>query len=461
MKHQAPYPTLDISLRKAPDAGDRKIYRKWAALAYSGPGGWTYELVKLPTIDEMQRRMINEGLRSVDTITVRTAFRFRDPTAGRILTECTTPKKDGFRALTYVGWRKARSGRRVTVRYLPWTRNYIPYLSFTFSVPKLLYGNNHHMIAPGTDIIAMLDAELAPISEELGIPPMDILSWEIRGIDISTNYPVGENLERYLAYIKTCAYPRRIRGDYNNRAHRKGEADPQVNGISFMARSVRSTFYDKELECGSPLAYGKLRHECSFRDAKAVHRLFQREKPRLMDLTPEICRKAFQNDLNILGLCTPVLSRKVLFERLLEQFSPNTARDLRGFIALEMDYPGLSCEEAGAKYRCSAKTVRDKRHQLREAGISSWEDEEICLPGLELDIADFPILADGAAVFTTAIAHDGETCAEVPHYILPAARDMILLPAPIHFVSAGEVDELASELFGAVTLLVFSKPQGP
>lgn len=406
---------------------------------------------------------VNEALRFVDSIAIRIPYCLQDPRADGLLKGRCIEKSKDFVLWKYTGLVKTLSDASVSVTYLPFTREQTSYVTLVFSVQKVVQGNNYRLIPYGTDIIRRLDEELLRVLEQLGIPPVSVLEFEIRRIDISLCWQVGEDLYRYLDFIRTRVIARRERADFNNVGQRRPSGiDPHTNGTCFYSTDERITVYAKEQECKNPLADGLFRLEPSYRKPKAVEKLFQAsgilqfpdQRAKVKDLCMSIIEKACRNALFLTGLGNTIASRKTLYERLLGVFSPREARGMMSFILHEQQYPGKPTSEAAELYHCSAETVRRKRKLLRDAEISAWGDEAYDLPGLRLDILDgAAIVLDDHTGWPVVTAPDGESCGEVPHNIFPASRRMISSSSPVA-LEVVAADALVSELFGRPTILV-------
>ncbi len=397
----------------------------------------------------------NKALRFVDSVSVRFEKCLAEPTCGGALRARMDEKDRNFKLWQYIGQLETLSGIKVFIRYLPGSKEMPAYVTLALSIPKVVQGNNFALISPRKDIIAILNTELEPVYQRIGISPETFIQGEIRRIDFALNFPVGKDVSRYLSNVRNRTYPNRERCDYNNTQNRPAGVDKQNNGVSFYSRAGQTIFYDKERECKNQLAAGILRMETSYREAKAIQRLFHKKQPSLLDLTTNLCQKVLHKDLTILRLNDPIVCVKDLRDELRKHFSASVTNHLMGFVDLERKYPGLTPKELAEVSGLSEGTIRASRRKLRKAGISYLDDEETSLPALTLDALDDTLtLAESGGGCGEIDAGNDKNRTHVPCNT-PETLGQTVILTPASIPSPEESEELlASALFGKPTILV-------
>ncbi len=410
------------------------------------------------------RWRINLALTMVDTIRVRFPFFFKDDEFRTYLKYRGKEKENGFMFYAFQGIFQSALGAKVRVFWFPrlWDRK--SYLAFEFSVPKLVIGNNYTRILWGTDILARMQQELVGIYQMLDLPPLEIADGLFSRLDISENFAVGEDLDRYIAYIGKQSYPRRRRMNIANpKSEMKG--DGEDNGVSFRTNKKWLSFYDKLAESGEAESWGKLRMELSLRSTDSITQLFGFKQVRVRDLNFGLCQNELNIELEKLALDRPIFCMDSAEEQLLQQLGYRESNSLVAFITHERNHPGLSAKDLAERLGTTPKTVNLRRKQLQELPFAiQWDSSYPELPPLHLSIPPAKLLAQVMA--QSGVEKDSNTCARMDNPpmtdggtdaegtgVISASIPVILCPAPIELIP-GEPDDLLSALFGKPTILV-------
>lgn len=324
----------------------------------------------------------NRALRMVDTVRLRFYTRLKVPIHG-VLKKDTKEVKPGVFITLYKGFLTSASGAMISIKYQTENRKISPQLSLTFSVPKVVQGNNIDEIPEGTDIIARLNKELRFVFVKLGMNPLDLARGEYMRLDIAHNFRVGTYVFEYLQYLDTQNYPRRDRHSYRNRPKRPTQnIEVRDNGVCFYSSAVQLEFYAKGLESGIPRADELLREEIQYKKPKAVRAFLGNPHPKVIDLPESDCVFVLQRDLDLLGLSSPIPIKSKVAEPL--KGLPYSKRmRMLAMIEYENDYPGLSSEDLAVVMGTTRKTVDKNRKELRESKIS-WTKGMVDLPALSL-----------------------------------------------------------------------------
>ena len=241
-----------------------------------------------------------------------------------------------------------------------------PRLIVDTSLPKLLYGENYLML---NNVGPAIDKLNRILHEDPSLPNVDVGAGSLCRLDICFNYQVGSNVLMYLTGIRNLHYPRRTRDIYYNCSPNGNNHED--NGVKFRAKTVSTTFYDKHLQCGNPLAEGLLRHEVSYKNSKSVEQALGTKKPTLRDVTREAMISLLRKDLHKLNLHNAVLADEVTCLKMLkEKFSTNKAYRLYEALIFFRDNEKASKKELAKLREVTVQTINMWLREIKAAGIT-------------------------------------------------------------------------------------------
>lgn len=178
------------------------------------------------------------------------------------------------------------NGAMVTSTYLPYTIERRPQLRVEFSIPNLIFGNNHMMVNNIEEAVPSINFALAEIE---GLPSIDAGQGIVRRVDACYNHQVGDAVPYFIKAFTSLEFPYRRMLPYTGQ------------GVLYLNKQASTKFYDKEKESGNSLAHGILRQETTLR-REAVQKLTGKKRPRLSDLSIQLLALVLEQDLEKLGI---------------------------------------------------------------------------------------------------------------------------------------------------------------
>jgi hypothetical protein len=259
---------------------------------------------------------------------------------------------------------KSANGTRVGLTYCSFDKYHklgTDLLFIEFSLPKLLYGCNHHIIDMGwDDALDEISFQLAIIR---GFPILEIRQGILFRLDICLNFQVGNNVKDYIQALHHGNYPKREMCFFRNKTG-------GVTGVMFKTGSsgISITFYDKGKECKHNEADGVLRAEVSMRKKARIEEKLRKTNITLQDITREDLISIILFDLQILSLDKPIICDRLEIEaRLSKIYKPQRVRTLLGFLMELRTKTEEQIREGGT----GRSTISRYKKWLREANISS------------------------------------------------------------------------------------------
>ena len=232
------------------------------------------------------------------------------------------------------------------------------------SLPKMIFGNNYLMIE---DLPSAINEANKLLKSIYWLPPIDIENGKISRIDYCFNHNVGENIRSYLDVISQGYLPHRDKDIWYNNPKKSSAKN---NGVNFNSKMVKGKFYDKEMECHNPQAYGMLRQEVVYSDRNSIALLYGKNQPVLKDTTLEIARNALEKELHSLKLNLPIPGNEELQNVLFEKYRYGQASVLSQYQEVKQKNEKKSHKEIAEMIGVSYQTVRRYERQIAEAGVS-------------------------------------------------------------------------------------------
>ncbi|KAA3646276.1 MAG: hypothetical protein DWQ07_08630 [Chloroflexi bacterium] len=176
---------------------------------------------------------------------------------------------------------------RLRCTFYPLDYNSNPMTTLEVSLPKLIHGNNFKMIRSIKTVIKRANRMMPSVPH---FPKVDIAEGELIRLDLCYNHQVEDMVADYINAIGKLDYPHRRTKHHRN------------EGAEFRSKHVTTKFYDKQLEAGTPDAYGILRQETTILRGKRIKQLTGIKHPKLTDITPLFAKEQLEKDLERLKL---------------------------------------------------------------------------------------------------------------------------------------------------------------
>lgn len=186
-------------------------------------------------------------------------------------------------------------GVMVKYTYYPLGYDNKPLLTLEVSLPKLIHGNNFLIIGSidGTVKLANELLKLVPHT-----PILDLAEGILIRLDICYNHQVGELVDDYIIAFGHLDYPHR-RTKYHKH-----------EGVEYRSKHITTKFYNKQLEAGTPDAFGILRQEITILKGKNIQKWLGTKQPRLEDVTPELLVQQLEQELHRLKILGNVIANQ-------------------------------------------------------------------------------------------------------------------------------------------------------
>ena len=269
--------------------------------------------------------------------------------------------------IKYETWLRFTKGS-IHVIYYPQDRNNRPepLLLYGMSLPKLVYGNNIHMIHTPSSAI---EKAHQIIGQYAYIPRVDLNQGILYRMDLCYNFQVGEYVPEWIRQLYKLEYPRRKTKPYY-----------PSQGVQYYSRKASLSFYGKEAETRDSDAHGILRMEASWRDKNQIGKLVGKPLATIGDFTSEVVFSLLNAELEKLGIKdrAPVDSLATL--RILQgKYRPEQGVRLFGFLMARQIASSKEMKAMGM----TKQTISRNQKEIREAGLSmSIAKNEVALPKL-------------------------------------------------------------------------------
>jgi len=269
-------------------------------------------------------------------------------------------------------FRAPGTGAVVYGRYRPVDYHKRPCLSLEFSLPKVVYGSNLHMVL---DIDSAID-EANQIFHDIPLLPwVDLRQGMLQRLDLCYNHEVGpSHVAPYFNALSRLEYPHR-----ETVHHLHG-------GVYYRSRYITTKFYNKERECGYSNAIGVLRQETSITGGSFIAASLGSDySPMLCDIRLEMAASVLRGDLERLRLDNVIVAGIWPgAEILIEHYGRKDGLMLIGFADLLRRYPRMEIPSLLGAGRSTMYRILGK---FKECGLAPvLLDEEITLPPLRIDL---------------------------------------------------------------------------
>jgi hypothetical protein len=340
----------------------------------------------------MDNTAINEALRIIDTISLRWSARIDPSHYLGILRGRSQEMVKGFIFRSSFKTIKSSKGAVIVITYFPQMWDGCSYFQVTFSVQKLVLGNNYGNIPHGTDILQVIENELKPVFELLSMHPLPILTATLYRLDMGKNFDVGEESKKdfYLTAASAQTINHHDRFICRNMRNRKtAKTDDQRkmnNGVEFPSKDHTVRLYDKFAECGLKGSEEGVRFEVSARTNKRISKLLGVKKALLRDLKIEPLLKELRGRLSELGLSKKAMVKTELFDQLVILVPCRQRGGLWDHIEARVRYPNEKPSDLAKKMGVTIQTFNKYKRLLASLEIGYiYEGEKKEIPALSID----------------------------------------------------------------------------
>ena len=254
--------------------------------------------------------------------------------------------------------------------YIPIDYTGEPLLTLEFSLPKLIFKNNHRMITDLDEAITAANVLLATVPHA---PALDLDEGVLIRLDMCYNHQVGDLVNDYIKALGYLEYPHR-----RTKHHRQ-------EGVEFKAKKITLKFYNKKRESGRPEAAGILRQEITLINPKDIQKLLGTKQPTLMDITKEFVKAQLESELQKLGLLgNSIHTYDTALKTLCDQHG-----DMAGFFhyGLLRSKMNKSKKEIAADSQMHPRSLDRKLRAIVDTGIPlTLTETEEPLPPLEINL---------------------------------------------------------------------------
>jgi len=256
----------------------------------------------------------------------------------------------------------------IHVIYYPQDRNNRPesLLLFEMSLPKLVYGDNIHMISSPSSAI---EEAHRVIGQYPYIPRVDLNQGILYRMDLCFNLQVGVRVLEWIRQLYKLEYPRRKTKPYY-----------PSQGVQYYSRKASLSFYGKEAETRDSDAHGILRMEASWRDKNRIGKLVGKPLSTIGDFTSKVVVSLLNAELEKLGIRdrAPVDSLATL-RILTEKYGSEQGVRLYGHLNARQIASNKEMKAMGIL----KQTISRSQNQIRDAGLSMCiAENEVALPML-------------------------------------------------------------------------------
>jgi len=281
-----------------------------------------------------------------------------------------TPARETKRT-TYFFNPDHKSGIVVNATYRPQAHEGPDQLLLVMSLPKVVFGNNWTLLFDLGAAVQAADDMLRSLSRIF--PPLpSIADMVVSRLDACYNYPVGDLLPYYIAGLGVLDHPHRTRVQY------------KAETVEFVAKTVKSKFYDKHAESKRQSPPGLLRHEVTLHKTRAIKEALGLDKPlRFSDLTADLLKYLLERDQHRLGIFEKSFaSVNRVARKLVQEFGPN--RGGYRYMVLNL-YQRLERAQICEELSIDRNTLNRLLAEIRKTGISlALSENDEPLPPLEV-----------------------------------------------------------------------------
>ena len=269
--------------------------------------------------------------------------------------------------IKYETWLRYKKGS-IHVIYYPQDINNRPepLLLCEMSLPKLVYGDNIHMIPTPSSAIEKAHQIIGQYSH---IPRVDLNQGILYRMDLCYNFQVGKYVPEWIRQLYKLEYPRRKTKPYY-----------PSQGVQYYSRKASLSFYGKEAETRDSDAHGILRMEASWRDKNQIGELVGKPLATIGDFTSEVAFSLLNAELEKLGIRdrAPVDSLATL-RILTEKYGSEQGVRLYGHLNARQIASNKEMKAMGM----TKQTISRSQNQIRDAGLSMCiAENEVALPKL-------------------------------------------------------------------------------
>ena len=287
-----------------------------------------------------------------------------------------TPNNHGGWVIVYRKTVTLGNGATIEYEYYPFASGGKPFLRVTYSLPKVVFGNNYQMVF---DIEGAIAAANKLLPQVRGIPYLNLWKGKLVRLDVCYNHQLGHLVPYFVRAMQSLEYDRRRTLPYSS------------EGVFYGNASITTIFYNKAKELlndkddiAAMEAYGILRQETSLRKAY-IKKLTGREHPTLRDISLEPLIATLEEDLEKLDLRgNSIGTRDTTFERLSETNDEDTATFLLGWLVRGKD--SISRKDLAKASTLSKSTIRRRIADALDTKVpltlTSYEE---ALPPLVID----------------------------------------------------------------------------
>jgi hypothetical protein len=244
-----------------------------------------------------------------------------------------------------------------------------PLLLFEMSLPKLVYGDNIHMIFdPGLAI----EKANQIIRQHSYMPIVDLNQGILYRIDLCFNILLGDSILEWIQQLLKLEYPRRKTKPYY-----------PSEGVQYYSRRATLSFYGKEAESKNPDAHGILRMEASWRGKNRIEELVGKSDVMIAEFNSELAVSLLIAELAKLGIKdrAPVDSHATL-RILVKKYGSEQGVRLYGF----MNAIQIASSSEMKAIGMTKQTISRNRKQIRDAGLSMCiAENDYALPKLVIN----------------------------------------------------------------------------
>jgi len=228
-----------------------------------------------------------------------------------------------------------------------------PMLLLQFSLPKVLFGNNYHLLFDFEQALSKANAQLSYASH---IPTVDLNSGILHRLDYCCNYQVGERVPDYIRLMRGLNFPHR---------HTKPYGD---EGVQFHSKVKTTKFYDKQYQCKDLKAYGLLRHETTIHHRTDIQKLLGICNPTLYAVDIDSVQAWLEEDLEKLRLNhQQIFNREIASEKLVSVYGPKIGDRLLGYLVRSQTH---TKQEMMEKFGQSRTTIYRNERLITDAGVA-------------------------------------------------------------------------------------------
>jgi hypothetical protein len=241
-----------------------------------------------------------------------------------------------------------------------------PLLLFEMSLPKLVYGDNIHMLF---DPSLAIERAHQIISQHSHVPMVDLNQGVLYRIDLCYNFLVGEFVSEWIRQLFKLKYPRRKTKPYY-----------PFEGVQYYSQKASLSYYGKEAETRDSNAQGILRMEATWRDKSQIGQLVGKPLAKIGDFPIEVVDSLLNAELEKLGIKDRAPFDSLAPLRILvKKYRPEQGRRLYGTLSALQKGSSADLKAMGI----TKQTIsRDRKAIIAAELCMCTADNEIALPVL-------------------------------------------------------------------------------